>query len=265
MLEQSVFGRLRQGARIWAIGAVRGDTSRLAKLHERLEPEMGPDDRLVYLGNLLGNGGHGNPVEEALRFRCWVIGRKNGAPEDVVFLRGAQEEMLQKLFELQFAISPSEVLNWMLARGVDGAIRAYGGNPEEAQAAILQSAIATTRWTSDLRRRFQDSGHQLWLSSLKHAAYNTNKKILFVSRGIDARKPLDAQHDIFWWGGGSGFDTLAEPIAGFSRVIRGENPKKFGLVKTSFTMSIDGGCGLNGKLLAVCVSNSSRVLRVLEV
>jgi len=267
MMDGSVFGCLREGAHIWAIGAVRGDANRLSNLHDALSAAMEPDDRLVYLGNLPGGAAQDrNAVDVALEFRIWVMARRGGDADDVVFLRGAREEMLQKLFELQFAISPSEVLDWMLEKGIGGAIKAYGGNPEEARAAVRQSAVATTRWTSDLRARFRESGHQPWLSSLQHAAYNAEKTTLFVSRGIDATKPLDAQHDIFWWGGGSGFDAIAQPVAGFSRVIRGEDPSARGLFETDITVSLDGGCGVNpdGTLIAVCLSNDGVVLETIE-
>ena len=266
MINESVFGCLRKGKRIWAVPAIRGDANKLSQLHDKLSTEMKKDDRLVYLGNILGNAWNGkNAVDEALSFRRWVIGRGNGSTDDVIFLRGAQEEMLQKLFELQFAINPTDVLTWMLKNGVGGTIRAYGGNPEEGLAAIRQSAVATTKWTSDLRKRFQKTGHQPWLSNLKHAAYDYQKVILFVSRGIDHERPLDAQRDIFWWGDGNKFDDITHPISSFSKVVRGEDRAMRGLIKTEFTVSLDGGCGANGELIAACFSNDSKLVKIIEI
>ena len=49
---------------------------------------------------------------------------------DLVYLRGAQEEMWQKLLQLQFAPNPQDVLRWMLGQGVETTLRAYGGAAE---------------------------------------------------------------------------------------------------------------------------------------
>ena len=266
MINKSVFGCLRKGKRVWAVAAVRGDANRLSQLHDKLYTEMKTDDRLVYLGNILGDAWNGeNAVDEALNFRRWVVGRSDGSTDDVIFLRGAQEEMLQKLFELQFAHNPTDVLIWMLKNGVGGTIRAYGGNPEEGLAAIRQSAVATTRWTSDLRERFQKTGHQPWLSNLKHAAFDHQKAILFVSRGIDHERPLDSQHDTFWWDGSNKFDEITHPISNFIKVVRGEDLAMRGLVKTEFTVSLDGGCGANGKLIAACFSVDGELVKFIEI
>ena len=47
-------------------------------------------------------------------------------PEDVVFLRGAQEEMFLKLLQLQTAPNPNEILLWMYEHGVNKTIDSYG-------------------------------------------------------------------------------------------------------------------------------------------
>ena len=38
-------------------------------------------------------------------------------PHEIVFLRGAQEEMFSKLLQLQIAPNPVEIINWMLNMG----------------------------------------------------------------------------------------------------------------------------------------------------
>lgn len=266
MTEGSIFGDLRRGGRIWAVASVRGDAARLNALHRVLIDRLETDDRLVYLGNLAGHSVTAKAaIDEALVFRRHLIGRRNGMAADVVFLRGAQEEMLQKLFELQFALGPADVLDWMLEQGLGGTIESYGGKPEEAAAAIRQSAVATTRWTSNFRSVFRNTGHQPWLSDLKHAAHDHTRTILFVSRGIDPAKPLDAQGDLFWWGGNGGFEDVRGPVAGFCRIIRGTDPAQRGLVEADHTISLDGGCGLGGRLIAACLNPDGSVNDVIEV
>ena len=46
--------------------------------------------------------------------------------KDIIFLRGAQEEMFLKLLQLQTAPNPCEILQWMFAHGVDKTIRSSG-------------------------------------------------------------------------------------------------------------------------------------------
>ena len=53
--------------------------------------------RIVYLGNAIGRGPDSREVFDALLyFRREVLGRPHSDIDDVVYLRGSQEEMLQK-------------------------------------------------------------------------------------------------------------------------------------------------------------------------
>ena len=94
-----------------------------------------PGDRLVYLGNFLGRG-----PQKCARpsTSCWLsaAGCSRGRCSfayDVAYLRGGQEEMWQKLLQLQFAPNPREVLGWMLSQGVGATLAAYGGDPRRAK------------------------------------------------------------------------------------------------------------------------------------
>src|SRR5690349_1125594 len=113
------FARLRGALRVWAIGAVRGEARRLARLHDLISERFQEGDRVVYLGNYVGNGAVFATIDELLDFRRRVLGRLRGFACDVVFLRGAQEEMWQKLLQLQFAPNPGEVLRWMVDAGME--------------------------------------------------------------------------------------------------------------------------------------------------
>src|SRR5271165_1084784 len=63
-----------------------------------------------------GNFAHGavlTTLDELLDFRRRVLGRGGGAACDVAFLRGSQEEVWQKLLQLQFApIRASSSVGW---------------------------------------------------------------------------------------------------------------------------------------------------------
>jgi len=210
-------------------------------------------DRLVYLGNVLGYGDRlSDTVAEVLRFRAHVIARRNGFVGDVAILRGAQEEMWQKLLELQFASNPRDVLAFMLSQGVGATIAAYGGEPRHGEAACREGPLGITRWTSALRQRVnQTPGHTQFMASLRRAAFTDNHSMLLVNAGLDASKPLDLQGDAFWWGGGA-FLELTHPYETYLRVIRGFDRRHAGLVESPHAVSLDGGSGFGGALTAAC-------------
>ena len=130
------FAPLRRAARVWAIAAIHGEAQRLASLHAALMPRFTAADRLVYLGNYLGRGGEvAATLDELLRFRREIIARPGIFAYDVVYLRGSQEEMWHKLQQLQFAINPREVLDWMLSHGVGATLASYGVDQRKGMAA----------------------------------------------------------------------------------------------------------------------------------
>jgi len=121
-------------------------------MHDAISDSFQEGDRLVYLGNYIG---YGNTVletiDELLDFRRRVLGFRYGSTCDVVFLRGAQEEMWQKLLQLQFAPNPREVLEWMVRAGMEVTVRAYGGDLRQGFAAARDGPRSITRWTGALR------------------------------------------------------------------------------------------------------------------
>jgi len=101
------FCLLREPRRVWAVAAIHGEANRLGRLHDLIARRFADGDRLVYLGNYLGRGGGiVAAIDEMLDFRRRVLGRRGAFACDVVFLRGAQEEMWQKLLQIQFAPNP---------------------------------------------------------------------------------------------------------------------------------------------------------------
>jgi serine/threonine protein phosphatase 1 len=250
----TVFSSLRKAERVWAVASIHGEAHRLRRLHSALREKLKPGDRVVYSGNAMGHGPEiGAVIDEIMAFRRYVLAQHNALVFDVAILRGAQEEMWQKTLQLQFAVNPSEVLDWMLDQGVGATLEAYGSDADEARTAARTGTMAITRWTSNLRSAFQASGHQGWLSALKHAALTRENTLLFVSRGLRPDLPLDAQDDVFWWGSG-GFDGISEPYRTFSKVVRGFDPQHRGVQTGDHTITLDAGCGFGGPLLAGCIT-----------
>ncbi len=260
------FARLREAPRIWAVGAIHGEAERLSRLHDRIAERFGEGDRIVYLGNYLGRGAAvAATMDELLDFRRRVLALRRGFVCDVVFLRGAQEEMWQKLLQLQFAPNPGEVLAWMVREGVEPTVRAYGGELRQGFAASRDGPRTITRWTSALRGAMNAApGHRALLAGLHHAAVTDDRRLLFVHAAIDAARPLGAQGDAFWWGGGDILD-LAAPFDGFRRVIRGFDRQCRGLVEREYAVSLDAGAGRGGKLLGVAFAPDGTVLDQIAV
>ena len=262
MAEPQKFAILKRARRIWAVGAIHGESGRLIGLHdvlaERFEP---PGDRLIYLGNYLGRGPNSAAtIAELLDFRRRVMALPGIFAADVVFLRGAQEEMWQKVQQLQFAVNPREVLDWMLAQGMGATLAAYGVDAAQGMAAARDGTLSLSRWTARIRTAIAARpGHRELLSALRRAAFDAESRLLFVSAGLDVSRPLSTQGDRFWWGG-PGFGTWAEPYGGYRRVVRGYDPAHGGVAMTPYALTVDAGCGFGGPLAALCLSADGAVL-----
>jgi serine/threonine protein phosphatase 1 len=257
--------RLRGGRRVWAIASIHGEAERLQRLHDRIAERIADGDRLVYLGNYLGRGSAiSATLDELLDFRRRLLARRQAFACDAVYLRGAQEEMWQKLLQLQFAPNPGEVLAWMVREGVDATIAAYGGELRQGFAASRDGPRTITRWTIGLRNAMNAMpGHTQLFANLRHAAMTGENGVLFVHAGVDASRPLDAQGDAFWWYGQDILD-LAAPFAGFRRVVRGFDRHQRGLVESAFAVSLDAGSGRGGPLLAIAIAPDGEVQATLR-
>jgi serine/threonine protein phosphatase 1 len=268
MFGNQIFATLRRGRQFWAVASVHGEAERLIALHRELERRFAPGDRLVYLGNLIGRGAEVcATVDELLEFRRTLLARPAMFACDIAYLRGGQEEMWQKLLQLQMATNPAEVLGWMLDQGVGATLAAYGGHQNSARACARQGAVAITRWTSGLRAAVRAApGHQGFFSALRRAAFTepgADGGLLFVNAGLDPSRPLSAQSDSFWWGTG-GFSKIAAPYGEFRMIVRGFDPAHAGVRRTEFTTSLDAGCGFGGPLLAACFDASGRIVDLIE-
>jgi len=257
------FAQFWRARRIWAVAAIDAAARRLVALHDAISARFEEGDRVVYLGNYIGRGGAVRAtVDELLDFRRRVLGRRHSLACDVVFLRGAQEEMWQKLLQLQFAPNPSGVLQWTVEAGMEPAIRAYGGDLRQGFAAARDSPRTIARWTSALRSAMNAiPGHTALFSALRHAAFTEERNLLFVHAAVDPARPLAAQHDAFWWGREDILD-LSAPFEGFARVVRGVGRRRPGIAERPFAVSLGGGQG--GPLVAACFDVDGAVVDIVE-
>jgi hypothetical protein len=255
--------------RIWAISAIHADASRLAALHDALYPRIAAGDRIVYLGNYVGHGlKTRETLDELLSFRRSVLALPSVIARDVIYLRGQQEEMWQKLLQLQFAPNPLPVLLWMLQNGLSETLCAWGQDPSDAIMAAQEGTMGLTRWTGRLREFFRRvPGHDLFMNHLGRAAYTTERAgapLLFVHAGIDPSKPLARQGDSFWWAGAQ-FSAVDQPFKPFRKVVRGYDPAHNGMRLNCVTATLDGGCGFGGSLVCAGFDKGGEVFEILEV
>ena len=254
--------------RIWTISAVHGEAARLMDLHDNLLDFIEPGDRIVYHGNYIGYGPQ--PVEtidELLTFRRLVLSIPGMMPDDIVYLRGGQEEMWQKLMQLQFAQRPTDVLLWMLSKGMAGTLASYGISPHDGIVAAQEGVMSLTRWTGKIREAVRRRpGHDIFSTVLRRAAFTPvegDYPLLFVHAGINPSQTLETQRDSFWWAGND-FNAIHVPYMPFQKVVRGFDPKHRGLNLNCVTATIDGGCGFGGALVCAGFDTEGNVLEILE-
>ncbi len=247
------FSNLGQPRRVWAVSAIHGEIDRLIALHDDLFPYIQPGDRLVYLGNYFGFGHHAvEVVDELLTFRRMVMAKSGMMADDIVYLRGAQEEMLQKLLQLQFAPDPGNILLWMLGNGLMSTLYSYGISPHDRIDACRQGVIGLANWTGSIREAVRKHpGHETFNTRLHRAAHtspHSEQPVLFVNCGLREDRTIEEQGDSFWWAGRD-FDRIESPYAPFAKIVRGYDPEHRGIRMNNVTATIDGGCGFGGSLV----------------
>ena len=260
------FVTIRSGGRIWAVGAIHGEASRLVELHAGIEERFEAGDRIVYLGNFLGRGREvAATLDELVAFRAAWLAVPYMHVWDVAYLRGSQEEMWQKLFRLHLSVEPASVLSWMMDQGVQETLAAYGWGAAEAHSRVSNGSQEIARWLGELRARMElYPGHQELLASVRQAAFTDDGALLFVNSGLDPSRPVDAQRDAFWWGA----DQLAQltpPYAGYKKIIRGFDPYQGGVSLDGYVATVDGGAGFGGTLTAACFDGEGRAVDRIDV
>ncbi len=273
MTSPAAIAMLRQPGRLWAIPAVHGVVQRLGPVADAIAARLEPGDAVIFLGNLIGGVSDAEApdvaatLDLALALRRRTLSLPGARACDVVFLRGTQEEMLTKLEQLHFAQGPGDVLRWMLQRGLGATIAAYGGAGAiaDGERAARDGPMAIARWTAGLRQALRARpGHIEWLAAIRRAALSEDGHLLAVHHGVDTLKPLDLQGDAFWWGGSTPFDAIDAPYGDIARLVRGFDRRHPGLVDGPYTLTVDGGCGFGGPLLAALLDSRGKVLDVVE-
>ncbi|MDE1154026.1 MAG: hypothetical protein PW788_15955 [Micavibrio sp.] len=273
------FSNLGHPNQIWTVSAIHGEYGQLVAIHKAIFERFKPGDRLVYTGNYLGSK-YARPVEtldEILNFRRALLEQMDIQPDDIVYLRGVQEELWSKLLQIQFAPNPSSVVEWMADKfpDMDSILRGYGSTLEEAARTAREGIINLTRWSCFLKAKIRaKDGHEPFFTNLRRAAFtehvparfgvrndNLESNLLFVHCGLDPALPLAAQEDRFWWAS-KNFNTL-EAYRPFRSVIRGHDPEHGGIHVGKASISLDGGCGHGGKLVCAQLSNRGDVLEIL--
>lgn len=265
MTLESQFSVFENPRRIWAVSAIHGETDRLRDLHARIGEQFCAGDRIVYLGNYSGGTGDRTirTIDELLLFRRAVMALPAVRAEDIVYLRGTHEEMWHKILQIQFAPSPASVIEWMLNKGIEGALAAYGSTGAEALRAAREGIMSMTRWTSRLREQLRlQPGHEKFFTVLRRAAISedaaSGRNLLFVHAGVDTSRPLAAQGDSFWWGNRE-FDDMQAAFDPFACVVRGFDPAGGGLRADGFAMSLYDGAGYGGDLVAARLAANGNI------
>ena len=216
------FVEIKKTNKIWAIGSIHSKLEAFHSIKKYLLNNFTKDDYLVFLGNVIGVGSKSKEtLTSVIELRNKLMANFLIDPERIIFLRGAQEEMFLKLLELQTAPNPKDILDWMFNHGVDSTVKSYGFSKENIINISSQGTIAISKFTKKLNQVvYNEPGHKQYFTHLKHAAYGSTKKILFLNRGVDITRPLSAQNDCFWWGY-QNFSNLNKPYNTFSRIVRG--------------------------------------------
>ena len=208
--------------RIWAVGSLHSSIDSFHSIKKYILSNFRMGDKLIFLGNLIGfNDKSKEIITDVLALRFNLMANFNLTHEDVVFLRGAQEEMFTKLLQLQIAPNPSEIIDWIFSHGVDQTVISYGFEPDQFRNIATQGTIQINKLTSKLNKKISETpGHKEFFSNLKHAAFSDSMEVLFVNRGVDLSRPLSAQNDCFWWGY-QNFSLINKPYNTFRRIVRG--------------------------------------------
>ena len=268
MNTESNFIEFKNAKRIWAVGSLHSNYESFQSIKSYILKNFNSGDKLIFLGNVIGLGNKAkDTISSILNLRMKLMAIHNLEPEEVVFLRGSQEEMFLKLIQLQIAPNPQDIVNWMFDHGVHKTTQSYGFSREEVENISSQGTISISKWTSKLNSVLSSNpGHKDYFYNLKHAAFSSSKKILFVNRGVDVSRPLSAQNDCFWWGY-QNFSKISKPYGTFMRIVRGyqsnanielSNAKK-NIVCTLFKQPLE-----NNQILAGIFNGDGDILDIFE-
>ncbi len=268
MKNESKFQELTDAKKIWAVGSIHSSLDSFQLIKNHIASNFNKGDKLIFLGNVIGfNRNSKKIISDIISLRFYLMAKFKLNHDDIIFLRGAQEEMFSKLLQLQTAPNPAEIIDWIFSHGVDETIISYNFDPEEFRRVSLQGTLQINKLTSKLNKEVSMiPGHKEYFSNLKHAAYSETKEILFVNRGVDISRPLSAQYDCFWWGY-QNFSLISKPYNTFKRIVRGYHSNSYNDIEQSKNRIV---CTLfkqplnNKKILAGIFSKNGDILDLFE-
>ncbi len=268
MSNESKFQELNNANKIWAIGSIHSSLESFKSIKKYILSNFYFGDKLVFLGNIIGFGSKSKEIiSEVLDLRFHLMAKFHLTNEDIVFLRGAQEEMFSKLLQLQIAPNPIEIIEWIFSHGVDQTVISYNFDPNEFREIASQGTIQINKLTTKLNNQISMiPGHKEFFSNLKHAAYSDTKELLFVNRGVDISRPLSAQYDCFWWGY-QNFALIDKPYNSFKRIVRGYQSNEYNDLENSKNKIL---CTLfrkplkNKKILAGIFAKNGEIVELFE-
>ncbi len=222
MINENKFNEFKNVNRIWAVGSIHSSITSFQSIKNYIFSNFKKGDKLIFLGNIIGFENKSKEIiTDILDLRFNLMAKFYLKNNDIIFLRGAQEEMFSKLLQLQIAPNPIEIIDWVFSHGVDQTIISYNFNPNQFIEVASQGTIQINKLTAKLNHQILSTpGHKDFFSNLKHAAYTETKDVLFVNRGVDISRPLSAQNDCFWWGY-QNFSLINKPYNTFKRIVRG--------------------------------------------
>lgn len=264
----SRFSALGRPNRIWAISSIHADIERLIQVHDAVFDRFAPGDRLLYLGNYTGFGMHSREtIDELLTFRRLILAQPGMKPDDIVYLRGAQEDMWQRLTQLQFDRNPSDTLLWMMGNGMGNTMQNYGISAHDGIVATKEGTLSLTKWTNKIRQTLRHNpGHDYFMTYNRRAAYTNYEDrypLLFVNAGLDPSRSLEEQQDNLCWAGHD-FEHMTESYGPFEKVVRGFDPNHQGINLNCVTATLDGGCGFGGSLVCAGMTGNGEIFELLE-
>lgn len=248
--------------------SVHADVERLTALHDAVLERFEVGDRIVYLGNYTGYGPSSvETVDEILAFRRLILSYPGAIPNDIVYLRGQQEDLWQRLMQIPFCPNPVDTLLWMLASGMSNTFQSYGICAHDGIIAAREGIMSLTRWLNKVREAVRrHPGHDIFNTQFRRAAFTQDDHrfpLLFVNAGIDPAKHLAEQDDALWWNGET-FSDMTDPYDPFEKVIRGYDPSHQGIRLNCVTASIDAGCGFGGSLVCAGIERNGDFFEFLE-
>ena len=156
------FLELKNANKVWAIGSLHSSLDSFNSIKKYILSNFESGDKLIFLGNVIGFRNKSKEIiTEVLRLRFKLMAKYKLKHNDIVFLRGAQEEMFSKLLQLHIAPNPTEILDWVFSHGVDQTITSYDFNPDEFRKIASQGTLQINKLTTRLNNEISSNSGKI--------------------------------------------------------------------------------------------------------